>query len=146
MEDALLGEEALFGEDSLLVEDAAVALVAVPSSALVFAPSPASVPPVAAGETPSALLSGPVEDASVTSSVAAVAAVEGVPVDGASPGVGAWKLASVAVAVVWLRSAALVSGPTMPSTVSPLLAWKVRTASSVSGPKTPSTLIEPRAC
>ena len=33
----------------------------------------------------------------------------------------------------------------MPSTVSPWLAWKLRTAASVSGPKMPSTLIEPSA-
>ena len=33
----------------------------------------------------------------------------------------------------------------MPSTASPLLAWKLRTASSVSGPKMPSTLMWPSA-
>ncbi len=44
------------------------------------------------------------------------------------------------------RSAALVAGPTIPSTVSPLPAWKCWTASSVSGPKIPSTLIPPSAC
>ena len=43
------------------------------------------------------------------------------------------------------RSAALVSGPTIPSTVSPWLAWNFCTAASVSGPKMPSTGM-PRAC
>ena len=45
-----------------------------------------------------------------------------------------------------LRSAALVRGPTTPSTLRPLLAWKLRTAASVSGPNIPSTLMPPSAC
>ena len=80
------------------------------------------------------------------SSTAATAAAEDEPVGDASPGVGSWKLARVAVAAVCSRSAALVSGPTIPSTVRPLLVWSFCTASSVSGPNTPSTLTAPSAC
>jgi len=37
-----------------------------------------------------------------------------------------------------LFSAALVAGPTEPSTASPFLLWKLRTAVFVAGPKLPS--------
>ena len=129
-----------------------VSELVLPSSSLACVPPVADDPPSGplSGCVVSGPLSGCVVDVSVVSSAAAAAAVEEVPaaatpVDGASPGTGSWKLARAAVAAVWLRSAALVSGPTTPSTVSPRLAWKLWTASSVSGPNTPSTLTSPSA-